>query len=85
MTAFVIAGGLLLLVVAAVAIAWPLLRRQEEAPIHEIEPVQAEDPMMELLARRDSIYQAIKELQFDYEVGKVSEADYQAFDAQLTN
>ncbi len=39
--------------------------------------------MAALYAQRDSIYQAIKELRFDYQVGKVSEADYNAFNAQL--
>ena len=41
------------------------------------------DPLVDLEARRDAIYQAIQELRFDYDVGKVSEADYTIFDTQL--
>ena len=46
-------------------------------------PAAVEDPLVELTARRDSVYQALRELRFDHQVGKVSEADYKVFDAQL--
>lgn len=87
MTLLVVAGGLILLALALVAIAWPLLRERPEpgepaAELPQPENVPA-DPLLELEAQRDSLYQAIKELEFDYQVGKVSEVDYQAFDAQL--
>lgn len=86
MTALVILGSILLLAIAAVAIAWPLLREQDQEADDSTatpETVAVADPMLELYERRDSIYQAIQELRFDYEVGKVSEADYAAFDSQL--
>lgn len=87
MTLLVIAGGLILLVLALLAIAWPLLRERPEPgqPASELpqQEIAAADPLMELEAQRDSLYQAIKELEFDYQVGKVSEADYKAFDTQL--
>jgi hypothetical protein len=37
----------------------------------------AEAPMHHLLSRKDSIYMAIKDLEFDYSTGKLSEEDYQ--------
>jgi hypothetical protein len=87
MTLLVVAGGLILLALALLAIAWPLLRERPEpgqpaADLSQQESAPA-DPLLELEAQRDSLYQAIKELEFDYRVGKVSEVDYQAFDAQL--
>lgn len=87
MTLFVVVGGLILLALAVLAIAWPLLREQPEPDQPTSELPQPEDspadPLVELEAQRDSLYRAIKELEFDYQVGKVSEVDYQAFDAQL--
>lgn len=88
-TILVVLGSLILLGVAVVAIAWPLLRAQEEeakttAPLEELsEEAPIIDPLTELLERRDSIYEAIRELRFDYQVGKVSQADYQLFESQL--
>ena len=83
----VLVGAVVLLAVTFLALAWPLVsggRRAE--PAHAglaLQPEAAADPLAELSAERDSIYQAIRELRFDFEVGKVSEADYKAFDAQL--
>ncbi|HSN74725.1 MAG TPA: zinc-ribbon domain-containing protein [Anaerolineae bacterium] len=85
MTVVVFIGALLLLGIAAIAVAWPLLqerRGQFQADL-AAETVTEADPLAALNAQRDAIYQAIKELRFDYQVGKVSEADYKAFDAQL--
>jgi hypothetical protein len=35
-----------------------------------------ESPMHHLLSRKDSIYMAMKDLEFDYSTGKLSEEDY---------
>jgi hypothetical protein len=75
-----------LLGVAVLAVGWPLWRERQEPEIVEealVASAAVADPLGDLIDRRDSIYQAIKELEFDYQVGKVSEVDYQAFDAQL--
>lgn len=87
MTLLIIVGGMILLALSLLAIVWPLVRERPEpeqvAPeLLWLETAQA-DPLMELQAQRDSLYQAIKELEFDYQVGKVSEADYQAFNSRL--
>lgn len=68
------------------AVGWPLWRERREPQAVEdalVASAAAADPLEDLIERRDSIYQAIKELEFDYQVGKVSDADYQAFDTQL--
>lgn len=65
---------ILILMLAAFSIVlWPLLssaqRLRAELP--------AGNPVDELLGRRDSAYQAIKELDFEYQLGNLSRDDYQ--------
>ena len=81
----IVFGALVLIGIAALAIAWPLVQERSGLPEYAIggEAAVVEDPLVELTARRDSVYQAIRELRFDHQVGKVSEADYKIFDAQL--
>ena len=38
----------------------------------------ADTPMQHLLSRKDSIYTALKELEFDFSTGKLSDEDYEA-------
>ncbi|MCC6454555.1 MAG: zinc-ribbon domain-containing protein [Caldilineaceae bacterium] len=42
-----------------------------------------DDKLVGLLGRKDAILQAIKDLEFDYRVGKISEEDYQRLDQRL--
>ena len=42
-----------------------------------------DDKLVELLGRKDSALQAIKDLEFDYRVGKISQEDYQRLDQRL--
>lgn len=81
----IIAGSLVLVGIAALAILWPLIQERRGVPDVAIagEAARAGDPMVDLLAQRDSVYQALRELRFDHQVGKVSDTDFQVFDAQL--
>jgi hypothetical protein len=73
--AFLIA---LLLSLAALAyVVWPLLK-PGPAPI-----MVEDDRLTELLGRKDAVLRAIKDLEFDYQVGKLSEEDYQLYDQRL--
>jgi hypothetical protein len=85
MTIVVFVGALLLLGIAVLAVAWPLIqeRRGVVTAALAVEMLPATDPLLELQAQRDAIYQAIRDLRFDHQVGKVSEPDFAAFDAQL--
>lgn len=85
MTIVVFVGALLLLGIAVLAIAWPLIQERRGVVDAElaVDMLPAADPLLELHAQRDAIYQAIRELRFDHQVGKVSETDFTAFDAQL--
>jgi len=83
MTVLIILAGLLLLFGSAIAIAWPLLHEEDVAEAVSDLGIVAEDPLLDLQERRDAVYKAIQELNFDHEVGKVSAADFQAFDGKL--
>jgi hypothetical protein len=68
----------LVLALAALAyVVWPLLR-PGPAPV-----MVEDDRLTELLGRKDAVMLAIKELEFDYHVGKLSEEDYQLYDGRL--
>ncbi len=59
-------------------VGYPLLKgRWDEEP----EPVLS-DESEELYRRKESIYSALKELEFDYKTGKLSEQDYRELDAR---
>lgn len=81
----IIVGALALVGIAVAAIAFPLLREREDPDgVELIENLDTViDPLAELEGQRDAVYQAIRELRFDFEVGKVSETDYNIFDKQL--
>ncbi|HRJ40473.1 MAG: hypothetical protein KJZ86_22465 [Caldilineaceae bacterium] len=69
--------GLLISAVAAAYVLWPLLSRA--APDVPIE----DDRLTDLISRKDSVLVAIKDLDFDRQVGKLSEEDYQRFNYRL--
>ena len=81
----IIVGALALIGIAVAAIALPLMREREDPESVEIleDLDTVADPLVELETQRDAVYQAIRELRFDFEVGKVSETDYNIFDTQL--
>jgi biopolymer transport protein ExbB/TolQ len=69
----------LLISLAALAyVLWPLLTQQPPALLVE------DDRLMELLARKDSTLRALKDLEFDHQVGKLSEEDYTRFYERLS-
>ena len=68
----------LVLSLAALAfVLWPLLK-PGPAPV-----IIEDDRLTELLGRKDAVMAAIKELEFDYNVGKLSEEDYKLYDGRL--
>ncbi len=64
-----------LLVIGSIAIvAYPLFKRSDEL---DVTFVGLNDPTWEgLVAQRDATYSAIKDLEFDHAMGKLSDADY---------
>ncbi|MCC6170188.1 MAG: zinc ribbon domain-containing protein [Caldilineaceae bacterium] len=66
--------------ISAVAIFYvmrPLLAPGPAAQVIE------DDKLSELVGRKDAALKAIKDLEFDYRVGKLSEEDYQRLDQRL--
>lgn len=57
-------------------VGYPLLRPRRAEPA--VDPVA--DELEELVVKRDETLAAIKELEFDYESGSLSEEDYQAME-----
>ncbi|MBI2914263.1 MAG: zinc ribbon domain-containing protein [Chloroflexi bacterium] len=65
---------LLLMLVALSITGWPLLSSSRRL---RPEASGAASPADDLMARRDATYRAIKELDFEHELGNLSESDYQ--------
>lgn len=63
-------------------VALPLMqesrRNARPAPV-----ISEQERLGELLAQRDSAFQALRELDFDYRVGKITDHDFSAFEANL--
>jgi hypothetical protein len=75
------AVGLLLVVAAAFYVAWPMLA----PPAPPEEPSAADLPggVAALARRRDAALAALKEAEFDHQVGKLSDADHATLRAEL--
>jgi hypothetical protein len=58
-------------------VVWPLIK-PGPAPVMVVD-----DRLTELLGRKDAVLKAIKDLEFDYQVGKLSEEDFQIYDQRL--
>ncbi len=69
--------ALLISGVAIVAVMWPLLKKGPTAVLVE------DDRLTELLLRKEQVLAQIKELEFDYRVGKLDGEDYRRFDERL--
>ncbi len=68
----------LLISLAALAwVVWPLLNRAPALPLVE------DDRLGTLIGRKEAVMTAIKDLEFDYHVGKLDDEDYQRYDQRL--
>jgi ribosomal protein S27AE len=67
----------LLSLLAIYYVVSPLLQKGHATPLLD------DDKLVELLGRKDATLQAIKDLEFDHQVGKISAEDYQRLDARL--
>jgi hypothetical protein len=72
-----IAVALLLALLAIGFVVWPLWR--PDAPVRLVD----DSPLTELIQRKDSVLLSIKELEFDYQTGKLSTEDYTRLDQRL--
>ncbi|MCX6044084.1 MAG: zinc ribbon domain-containing protein [Chloroflexi bacterium] len=72
-----IAIALLLAILAIAFVAWPLWHPSTALRLDD------DSPLTELIQRKDSVLLSIKELEFDYQTGKLSSEDYQRLDQRL--
>ncbi|TDA68572.1 MAG: hypothetical protein D9V47_07370 [Clostridia bacterium] len=66
--------GLALVVVVAYLVGAPLLRAEPESP--DLEPEWREEE--ELETRREAVFTTLGEIEFDYQMGKLSQGDYES-------
>jgi hypothetical protein len=74
MTFFLYLTGLFLIGVIAAFVTAPLLRANSEQEF----PVEIEDPLERWEKQKTDAYAAIKEAEFDRQMGKLTDEDYQA-------
>ena len=67
-------------VLAVAVIAFILVVRPKDLP-----PPEPDDPFAHLDERKAAIYENLRDLQFEYRVGKLSETDYQKTKKDLQN
>ncbi|MBK8051181.1 MAG: zinc ribbon domain-containing protein [Anaerolineales bacterium] len=72
-----IAVAVLIAVAALAAVLWPLFR-PGPAPV-----LVEDDRLTALLQRKDATMVAIKDLEFDYRVGKLDSEDFEKYDQRL--
>ena len=81
-----IALTILLAALTLAAVAYPVITHQSE-PSQTAAPAgitgTATEVLDELLAQRDAAFQALRDLHFDHQVGKVTDEDMVAFEANL--
>src|SRR5512142_946014 len=79
-----IALTILLALAVLLALAYPVLKTLRE-PASQSAPAvsSAEEALQELLAQRDAAFQAIRDLQFDHQVGKITDEDLAVYEAAL--
>lgn len=70
--------ALLLSLGALAYVLWPIVSQKMPAM-----PVE-NDELADLLARKDRALRSIKELEFDHQVGKISDEDFQRFNFRLS-
>ncbi len=71
--------AILLVAAALLAVAYPILAKAPNAKA----ATTATETLDELLAQRDAAMQALRELNFDHRVGKISDEDFAIFEASL--
>jgi hypothetical protein len=71
--------GLLMAAVALLAVAYPILAEARSRPATS----SAEDRLEELTSQRDAAFAALRDLNFDHQVGKITDEDFVVFEANL--
>ncbi len=81
MDILVLVAGIIVVALSLISVAHPLFGR---ARGREAVLAAADSRLSDLLSERDAVLQAIRDLDFDYRLGKLSDEDYKALRAQYT-
>lgn len=81
---FIVAGAVIIGVVTAVFVLYPVFRASDVGRQYIPEDSTRSDRLADLLARRDAIYEAIRDADFDLETGKLTEEDHRVLRERLT-
>jgi len=73
----------LLLIAVVFYVGYPLIFRREGSSPTEDSASPDQHPLRELLHKKEITYLALKDLEFDYKMGKLSEGDYHQLREQL--
>lgn len=79
MDPLLIISTVVLAVVAIGVVVWPILR----PPRASLANAPANQELAELTAKRDAALRAVKDLDFDFQTGKVSQEDYLVYESAL--
>src|SRR3990172_4533239 len=71
---------ILLAIAVSAVIVWPLLRARSQVTIFN--SFDSNHKAGDLQDRKETIYAAIKDIEFDYQMGKLSEEDFKALRQQ---
>jgi RNA polymerase subunit RPABC4/transcription elongation factor Spt4 len=77
-----IALSILLILGVLAALAYPVLQ-QARSRGTPVAATSAEESLAELLAERDAAFQAIRDLHFDHDLGKISDEDVATYETSL--
>ncbi|MFQ5859394.1 MAG: zinc ribbon domain-containing protein [Anaerolineae bacterium] len=83
MTSMVIVGALVLSVITIAFVLYPVFRARAVGRRY-IAYSATGDRLADLIAQRDAIYEAIRDVDFDKETGKLTEEDYRLMRERLT-
>ncbi len=72
--------AILLSAAALIAVAYPIIVKARQA---QAAPSTTQETLDELLAQRDAAFQALRDLSFDHRVGKITDEDFVAFEANF--
>ncbi|NOZ29734.1 MAG: zinc ribbon domain-containing protein [Chloroflexi bacterium] len=75
----IIVIAILMAAISVAIVAWPIVQQRRSNHVD----TEGSDALAELMERRDSLLAAIKDLEFDYAMGKMAEEDFQVLNAQL--
>lgn len=75
--------SIVLIGVASYLAALPILRQARQFPDGNITVSSEQERLDELVSQRESAFQALRELNFDHRVGKVTDDDFTAFEMGL--